>query len=190
MADYDDARTTISPPTDLAALDPVPALRLPLAARGRERALASRGAEPFVRQLAWRDFYAQLLAARPETRARDLRPAATAGATTATRSRRGRRARPGYPIVDAGMRQLAREGFMHNRARLIAASFLTKDLHIDWRAGARALLRPARRRRRRQQRRQLAVGRRHGRRHAARTASSTRPSQARRFDPDGDYVRR
>ena len=44
--------------------------------------------------------------------------------------------RTGYPIVDAGMRQLLREGFIHNRARLITASFLTKDLYIDWRAGA------------------------------------------------------
>ena len=66
-----------------------------LAARGGERARDREGAEPFVRQLAWRDFYAQLLAARPETRAARLpRRAATAGATTPTASQRGRRAAP------------------------------------------------------------------------------------------------
>jgi deoxyribodipyrimidine photo-lyase len=45
--------------------------------------------------------------------------------------------RTGYPIVDAGMRQLATEGWMHNRARMLTASFLVKDLHIDWRVGER-----------------------------------------------------
>jgi deoxyribodipyrimidine photo-lyase len=47
-----------------------------------------------------------------------------------------RAGRTGYPLVDAGMRQLAREGFMHNRARLVTGSFLTKHLGIDWRRGA------------------------------------------------------
>jgi len=47
----------------------------------------------------------------------------------------------GYPVVDAGMRQLAAEGFMHNRARMIVASFLTKDLYLDWRAGAAHFMR-------------------------------------------------
>ena len=79
---------------------------------------------------------------------------------------------------------------MHNRARLLTASFLVKDLGIDWRLGAAALLRPARRRRRRQQRRQLAMGGRHGNRHASEPCLQPDNSQAKRFDPDGDYVRR
>jgi deoxyribodipyrimidine photo-lyase len=48
--------------------------------------------------------------------------------------------RTGYPLVDAGMRQLAREGWMHNRVRLVTASFLTKTLYLDWRPGARHFL--------------------------------------------------
>ncbi len=47
----------------------------------------------------------------------------------------------GYPVVDAAMRQLAAEGFMHNRARMITASFLTKDLYLDWRHGAAHFMR-------------------------------------------------
>ena len=108
------------------------------------------------------------------TRTATTAPAATAGRARSARSRPGSEGRTGYPIVDAGMRQLSREGFMHNRARLIVASFLTKDLYIDWRRGRLALLGPAQRRRDRQQRRQLAVGRRHRQRHPARTGSSTR----------------
>ena len=46
--------------------------------------------------------------------------------------------RTGFPVVDAGMRQLLQEGWMHNRARMVVASFLTKDLHLDWRLGRRA----------------------------------------------------
>ena len=130
-----------------------------------ERALEREGSEPFVRQLCWRDFYAQLCARAP------TRPA---GLPLPGRSLAHGRGRPGrleggpdgLPIVDAGMRQLAREGFMHNRARLLTASFLTKDLYVDWRVGAAHFFRSARRRRRREQRRQLAVGRGHGRRHA------------------------
>ena len=80
------------------------------------------GAEPFVRQLCWRDFYAQLLAARPETSRRRL-PAArpSLARRPGRRSRPGRQGRTGFPIIDAGMRQLAREGWMHNRARLLTA---------------------------------------------------------------------
>ena len=79
---------------------------------------------------------------------------------------------------------------MHNRARLLTASFLTKDLYLDWRLGAAPLRRAARRRRSGEQQRQLAVGRGDGRRHAAEPRRSTRSRQAKRFDPAGDYVRR
>ncbi|MBV9369209.1 MAG: deoxyribodipyrimidine photo-lyase [Frankiales bacterium] len=96
-----------------------------------------RGVDAYLRQLAWRDFFTQVLAARPEASRADYR-------TKHDRWRRDdeaveawRDGRTGYPLVDAGMRQLKREGWMHNRARLVTASFLTKYLYVDWRIGAR-----------------------------------------------------
>ena len=84
----------------------------------------------FVRQLCWRDFYAQLLRADPE-RFR-LGVPQTADATFEA----WRTGRTGYPVVDAGMRQLAVEGWLPNRVRMIVASFLIHDLELDWRLGA------------------------------------------------------
>jgi deoxyribodipyrimidine photo-lyase len=101
------------------------------------RAGAVVGAAPFVRQLAWRDFFHQLLAARPETAHEDMRPRGHRWNADGQALEAWKNGRTGYPIVDAGMRQLLREGFMHNRARLITASFLVHDLRVDWRAGAR-----------------------------------------------------
>ena len=104
-----------------------------------EAGAATSGRAAFVRQLCWRDFYLQILHHFPESIDRELRSeyaavewrdddegfaAWTAGTT-------------GYPIVDAGMRQLTQEGFIHNRVRMIVASFLVKDLLIDWRRGER-----------------------------------------------------
>jgi deoxyribodipyrimidine photo-lyase len=95
------------------------------------------GVDAFTRQLCWRDFNHQLLAARPDVvdtdwRTRGDRWHRDDAALTAWKD-----GRTGYPLVDAGMRQLAREGWMHNRARLVTGSFLTKHLYLDWRAGAR-----------------------------------------------------
>jgi deoxyribodipyrimidine photo-lyase len=95
------------------------------------------GAAPFVRQLAWRDFFHQLLAARPETAHEDMRPRGDRWRSDDEALEAWKNGETGYPIVDAGMRQLLREGYMHNRARLITASFLVHDLRIDWRMGAR-----------------------------------------------------
>jgi deoxyribodipyrimidine photo-lyase len=150
------------------------------------------GREAFVRQLAWRDFYTDLLDAAPESVDQALRPdyrsidweddpegleAWKAGET-------------GYPIVDAGMRQLRAEGWMHNRVRMVVASFLVKDLLIDWRLGERHfrhLLLDA----------DVAsnVG---NWQWAAGTGADAAPyfrifnpvGQSRKFDPDGDYIRR
>ncbi len=111
-------------------------------ARRRE----SKGAATFENELAWREFYADVLWHQPESARGDL---TTASQGWTTRTRPGRRARhfeawkqgrTGYPIVDAGMRQLLAEGWMHNRVRMITASFLVKDLHIWWRPGARWFL--------------------------------------------------
>jgi deoxyribodipyrimidine photo-lyase len=99
-----------------------------------ERASAS---EAFTRQLAWRDFYAQVLRHNPGNARhafqRELDGIAWTGGDDAFAA--WAEGRTGYPVVDAGMRQLARTGWMHNRARLIAACFLVKDLHVDWRRG-------------------------------------------------------
>ncbi|MGD9736584.1 MAG: deoxyribodipyrimidine photo-lyase, partial [Solirubrobacterales bacterium] len=103
-----------------------------LAAEAGER----RGGGAFVRQLAWRDFHHQVLAANPSLPRRDYRRRGDRW----SRSRRALAAwcegRTGYPLVDAAMRQLRQEGFMHNRARMTVGSFLCKDLYLDWRAGA------------------------------------------------------
>ena len=104
-----------------------------------ERAVgAGEGRRIFLNELVWREFYAHVLFHRPAVRRRCL-PARVRGHPVVDRrggrSTPGARAGPGYPVVDAAMRQLAATGWMHNRARMIAASFLTKDLLIDWRAG-------------------------------------------------------
>jgi deoxyribodipyrimidine photo-lyase len=148
-----------------------------------------RGGDAFVRQLCWRDFHHQVLAATPSLPRRDYRPRRDRW----SRSRRAldawREGRTGYPLVDAGMRQLAEEGFMHNRARMTVASFLCKDLYLDWREGAWHfwdLLCDG------------EIANNAGNwQWAAGTGNDTRPNrvlnplrQAERFDPEGRYVRR
>ncbi|HTW21056.1 MAG TPA: deoxyribodipyrimidine photo-lyase, partial [Mycobacteriales bacterium] len=96
-----------------------------------------RGADAFLRQLAWRDFFHQVLADRPEVVDADWRTKHDRWRTDDAAFEAWREGRTGYPLVDAGMRQLAREGWMHNRSRLVTASFLTKHLYLDWRLGAR-----------------------------------------------------
>ncbi|WP_189113316.1 cryptochrome/photolyase family protein [Pilimelia terevasa] len=93
--------------------------------------------EEFVRQVCWRDFYAQVCAAFPQIVDTPYRP----GAHDEWRGSdadfdRWAAGETGVPLVDAGMRQLAAQGWMHNRARLVTASYLTKDLGVDWRRGA------------------------------------------------------
>jgi deoxyribodipyrimidine photo-lyase len=112
----------------------------PLEVVQRARAAGTPASQAFVRQVAWRDFYAQLLAARPEATRADFRPRGDRWHRSAEELAAWKDGRTGYPIVDAGMRQLHREGWMHNRARLIVAHFLCKTLYIDWREGARHFL--------------------------------------------------
>jgi deoxyribodipyrimidine photo-lyase len=106
-----------------------------LEATARRRGCAGRDA--FVRQLAWRDFYAHVLLHHPRNARHAFRPEMDAleweddDAGFAAWAE----GRTGFPVVDAGMRELRARGWMHNRARLICASFLVKDLHIDWRRG-------------------------------------------------------
>ena len=95
------------------------------------------GAQAWIRQLAWRDFHAHNLLEHPgnmrwaqDERFRDLEAAWDGDAFDAWKA-----GMTGFPLVDAGMRELAATGFMHNRVRLVAGSLLTKELGIDWRAG-------------------------------------------------------
>jgi deoxyribodipyrimidine photo-lyase len=152
----------------------------------------TEGRRAFVRQLAWRDWYAHLLWERPDLRRRALRPEwdRIAWRDDPDGLAAWREGRTGYPIVDAGMRQLAATGWMHNRVRMITASFLVKDLLIDWRQGERwffHLLGDG------------DVAQNVGNwQWVAGTGPDAAPyfrifnpvTQARRFDPDGTYVRR
>ena len=100
------------------------------------------GAAAFVRQLAWRDWYAHTTAENLEIDRKALRPGYaqivwTTGEEADLDFTRWTNGMTGYPIVDAGMRELRSTGWMHNRVRMIAASFLVKDLLIDWRRGER-----------------------------------------------------
>jgi deoxyribodipyrimidine photo-lyase len=162
----------------------------PLELAVRAQRAGGPGGEAYVRQLCWRDFHAQVTNAFPDLPRRDYRPRRDAGwrddpdAVAAWQA-----GQTGYPIVDAGMRQLAAEGFMHNRARLLTASFLTRDLRIHWTAGAQHFF-------------DLLVdgdiaNNAGNWQWVAGTGNDTRPNrrfnllrQAQRFDPDGDYVRR
>jgi len=92
-------------------------------------------ADEFVRQLCWRDFFLQLLAANPGTAREDLRPRTASWRDDEEAFARWVAGLTGVPLVDAAMRQLRQEGWMHNRGRLVVGSFLTKTLGIDWRLG-------------------------------------------------------
>ena len=120
----------------LAALS-VPPLRLRVCSGARGVRARALGGEAFTRQLCWRDFYAQLLHARPGSQRDDLRPRGDRWVDDPDTLAAWTEGMTGFPLVDAGMRQPRREGWMHNRARMVAASFLVKDLGIDWREGAR-----------------------------------------------------
>lgn len=108
---------------------------------------ARRSADGYLRQIVWREFARHLLFHFPDTLEHPLHPEFEGIAWTPVGAdpddpgrrmlRAWRRGRTGYPIVDAGMRELWTTGWMHNRVRMVVASFLTKDLGIDWREGAR-----------------------------------------------------
>ena len=111
-----------------------------LVRRARER--ASDGASTWLSELVWREFYQMVLWHHPHVVDRAFRPEYDriqweTGPQAQEHFRAWCEGRTGYPIVDAGMRQLNETGYMHNRLRMITASFLTKDLGIDWRRGER-----------------------------------------------------
>ena len=100
------------------------------------------GAQQFLGELAWREFFADVLWHRPASAWSDLRPELAdmqrdpAGAEVEA----WRAGRTGFPLIDAGMRQLDARGWMHNRVRMVTASFLVKDLHVSWQVGAQHFL--------------------------------------------------
>jgi deoxyribodipyrimidine photo-lyase len=193
IAEYDDIRNlpgadrtsrmsvhlkwgTIHPRTMLADLAP----------------LRSSGASAYARELAFREFYADVLHQRPDSAFHYYNPALAAMAydEPGDAFEAWKAGRTGFPIVDAGMRQLMGEGWMHNRVRMIVASFLVKDLHVEWQHGARHFL-------------DLLVdadlaSNQHGWQWVAGSGTDAAPyfrvfnpvTQGRKFDPDGAYIRR
>jgi deoxyribodipyrimidine photo-lyase len=155
-----------------------------------EDAVAQRpGSEAYLRQLCWRDFYMQVLAARPGAAWADYVDRGPPRRQDPTQFDSWRDGRTGFPLVDAAMRQLASEGWMPNRARMVAASLLTKQLGLDWRAGARHFLEKL-------IDADLAVNNLNWQWTAGRGTGSNpcrvlNPTrQGRLFDPEGAYVRR
>ena len=144
LAGYADARDLTTPQTTsrLSAhlrFGEISTRRIAAAVEGAAAARPGlvRDAEKFMTELGWRDFAAALLYRHPDLATRPLRPEFERFPWRDDDEgfRAWAHGRTGYPIVDAGMRQLWRTGFMHNRVRMIAASFLVKHLLIDWRRG-------------------------------------------------------
>ena len=149
----------------------------------------------FARQLAWREFYGHVLFGWPGSAREDYRATMSGlsyddGAEAERRFAAWAAGSTGYPMVDAAMRQLLATGWMHNRLRMLTASFLVKDLHLDWRRGARHFMRHL-------LDADLANNQ-HGWQWVAGTGTDAAPyhrvfnpvTQGKRHDPDGGYVRR
>ncbi|MEU4264515.1 cryptochrome/photolyase family protein [Streptomyces argenteolus] len=180
-----DATSRLSPHLHFGTLSPTELVH-------RARPAGGPGAEAFVRQLCWREFHHQVLAARPSAARSDYRSQRDRWRTAESAAddlAAWQAGRTGYPLVDAAMRQLLHEGWMHNRGRLLASSFLVKTLYVDWRVGARHFL-------------DLLVdgdiaNNQLNWQWMAGTGTDSRPNrvlnpvlQAKRYDPDGAYVRR
>ncbi len=143
IADYDeqrdrldtDATSRLSPYLRFGKLSP---RRAAVAAvEARRSAAAEQGASTWLDELIWREFFHAILHNFPRVRRESFRAAYRDLSWRADPEGLAawREGRTGYPVVDAGMRQLLATGWMHNRARMVVGSFLTKDLLIDWREG-------------------------------------------------------
>uniref|UniRef100_A0A832I1E8 Deoxyribodipyrimidine photo-lyase n=1 Tax=Eiseniibacteriota bacterium TaxID=2212470 RepID=A0A832I1E8_UNCEI len=186
-----DAVSRLSADLKFGTLSPRTVADAALTARAAGAAPAA-AVEKFVSELRWRDFYAHVLWHFPHVETGcfrrefdDLRWEGDPAQFEAWAA-----GRTGYPFVDAAMRELHATGFMHNRARMVVASFLTKDLLLDWRRGERHFMR------------HLVDGdlasNNGGWQWAAGTGTDSQPYfrifnpvlQGEKFDPDGAYVRR
>ncbi len=153
----------------------------------------SQGEEVFRKELAWREFYADVLFHNPHTLEDYYEPRFAKmryDKPSSAKFKAWQEGKTGYPIVDAAMRQLVQSGWMHNRSRMIVASFLVKDLHIEWQHGAKYFeehltdFDPA--------------SNSHGWQWTAGCGTDASPYyrifnpilQGSKFDPNGDYVRR
>jgi len=153
---------------------------------------SEKGASTWLNELIWREFYLSILYHFPHVRSRSFyeRYDRIAWRNNPAEFRAWTTGKTGYPLVDAAMRQLAESGWMHNRARMVVASFLVKDLLIDWRWGERWFMQ------------QLVDGdpaaNNGGWQWAAGTGTDAAPYfrifnptlQSKKFDPHGDYIRR
>ncbi len=182
-----DATSRLSPALRFGVLHP---RQVAAALSGR------RGGDEAIRQLGWRDFFAQTVASAPDSAWANLDgrfdlmanddPSASPARERLEAWRRGL---TGFPLVDAGMRELATSGWMHNRVRMVTASFLVKDLHLDWRVGARHFME------------ELIDGdiasNNHSWQWVAGSGTDAAPYfrvfnpvlQSKKFDPDGTYIR-
>lgn len=153
----------------------------------------SEGAETFRKEIAWREFYADVMYQRPTSAHESLDPRFDRDFEWESGDQHfdaWAAGRTGYPFVDAGMRQLLAEGWMHNRVRMVVASFLVKDLHLPWQRGAAHFMRWLRDG-------DLASNA-HGWQWTAGCGTDASPyyrvfnpvGQGEKFDPHGDYVRR
>jgi deoxyribodipyrimidine photo-lyase len=167
-----------------------------LARAAYERTQAgSHGAEVWLSELIWRDFYQQVLFHHPHVTEHAFRREYDAvqweqGPAADAAFRAWCTGRTGYPLVDAAMRQLNETGYMHNRLRMVTASFLTKDLGVDWRRGERYFA---------QQLNDFELASNNGGwQWAASTGADAQPyfrmfnpvSQSEKFDASGDFIRR
>ncbi len=157
--------------------------------------LSDESAGRYTDELAWRDFYADVLWHRPDSAREYLKPELRAmayddGPASRALVRAWEQGQTGFPIVDAGMRQLHAEAYVHNRVRMIVASFLVKDLHQEWTVGARYFMQ------------HLVDGdlasNQHGWQWVAGSGTDASPyyrvfnpvTQGKKFDPEGSYVKR
>ena len=151
-----------------------------------------QGAQTWLSELAWRDFYFMILWHHPQVVTQSFKPEYDRVQWDEAPAlwQAWREARTGYPLVDAAMRQLLQTGYMHNRLRMVVASFLTKDLGIDWRRGERFFAQHL-------NDYDLAANN-GGWQWAASTGCDAQPyfrifnpiMQSQRFDPDGGFIRR
>lgn len=156
------------------------------------RAHDSAGARCWLNELIWREFYQMILWHHPHVLTRSFRPQydAVRWDEAPALLEAWQEGRTGYPLVDAGMRQLAQSGYMHNRLRMVTASFLCKDLGLDWRLGERHFARLL-------NDYDLAANN-GGWQWAASTGCDAQPwfrifnplTQSQRFDPEGRFIRR
>jgi deoxyribodipyrimidine photolyase len=154
-------------------------------------AVERKSIHTYINELIWREFYMQILWHFPEVLEHEFNPKwrPLRWSEPGKDFQRWCDGETGFPIVDAGMRELNQTGCMHNRARMITAMFLTKDLHIDWRAGERYFMQ------------RLVDGEiasnNGGWQWSARTGADAAPyfriqnpwSQTQRFDPEGKYIK-